>query len=411
MSGKRGGDLAPDARDLVVLKFGGTSVAAPENWQTIHGILMDRIEAGLRPVVVCSALAGVSNQLERLLENIRNGTSTREVVDTIQDAHERLAKQLGLRNQSGVQLRLKELSALVQSQTSGGEIESRMRAEIVAQGELLSSTLGNAWLNEQGLSSQWQDARGWLQAHTPGSSNSPQEYLSATCSYDEDPRTQGELRARNGVIVTQGFIARNQKKHTVLLGRGGSDTAASYLAAKLGAKRVEIWTDVPGVFTANPRQITEARLINHLSYDEAEVFAAHGAKVLHPRCLQPLRKSGIPLGIHWIERPQTQGTRIDNVVQSPGVKGVSVRNGLYLLNMERESTWQPVGFMADVASCFKECGLSIDLVSTSPNRILATLDPSASPGAEERIRNLVRLLQGICRPSVQTGVASVSTLR
>src|SRR5690606_3375787 len=105
----------------------------------------------------------------------------------------------------------------------------------------------------------------------------------------------------------QGFIARDRRGDTVLLGRGGSDTSAAYFAAKLRAARCETYTDVPGMFTANPREVPTARLLRRLDYDEAQEIASMGAKVLHPRCIAPCKHAGIPLSIHTTERPELEG--------------------------------------------------------------------------------------------------------
>ena len=398
-----------NVRDLVVLKFGGTSVASRKNWETIRGILNARLEDGVCPIVVCSALAGVTNQLEKIPQAIQLGRSATDVVQAVHAIHHDLANQLGLRNREGYQRTLDRLTALVDDNPVGTKLDSSVCAEIIAHGELLSSRMGCDWLREQGLAAEWRDARDWLTSEEVESSCSAQRYLSAVCSYDNDPQARSDIQRRGQtVFVTQGFIARNSKQETVLLGRGGSDTAATYIAAKLCAARVEIWTDVPGVFTANPHQVEDARLLRHLTYEEAETFAGHGAKVLHPRCVEPLRENGIPMAVHWTHEPTFSGTRVDAQQSVAGVKGVSMREGLLLVTMERERSWQSVGFMADIASCFKNCGLSINLVSSSANRIQAIIDPSISPGTEERVADLVEQLNRFSNASVRTGVSSVS---
>ena len=115
------------------------------------------------------------------------------------------------------------------------------------------------------------------------------------CSFAPDGALEEQLEALSGLVITQGFIAGDDDGNTVLLGRGGSDTSASYLAAKLRAQRIEIWTDVPGMFSANPRSTPTARLLRALHYDEAQEIATSGAKVLHPRCILPARQYRIPL--------------------------------------------------------------------------------------------------------------------
>src|SRR5262249_44684357 len=154
-----------------------------------------------------------------------------------------------------------------------------------AYGELLATAVGERALHAQGIECAWWDAREGLRstprAHAPENAN----YLSAVCESAPDPTLGAHLAKLAPVVVTQGFIASNSAGETVLLGRGGSDTSAAYLAAKLRAKRLEIWTDVPGLFSANPHSTPAARLLRSLHYDEAQEIASSGARVLHPRCI------------------------------------------------------------------------------------------------------------------------------
>lgn len=393
---------------FVVLKFGGTSVARAEYWATIHKTLNSRLAEGLRPVVVCSALAGVTDALARIPKALESGDPARGIVEGIHETHHRLADALGLRDRIGLEQRLDWLTLLVASQKRGSEIDAAACAEIIGQGELLSSRLGCDWLCEQGLAANWQDAREWLVSRRVPGACRRQEFLSAVCTHDSDPRFRNDLLRAASVVVTQGFIARNAQRQTVLLGRGGSDTAAAYIAAKLGAQALEIWTDVPGVFTADPRQIPGAQLLRRLSYDESEIFARHGAKVLHPRCVEPLRRQGIPLSIEWTERPDFKGTRIDASGGARGAKGVSTRKGIYLVTMERDSSTPPDLFMTQVASCFEACGVSGEFTPSFPNRVQTVIDASLTPEIELRIEELRARLGSICRSTVRADVTAVS---
>ena len=166
----------------------------------------------------------------------------------------------------------------------------------------------------------------------------------------------------------------------MLLGRGGSDTSGSYFAAKLQARRLEIWTDVPGMFSANPRSVPTARLLRALEYDEAQEIASSGAKVLHPRCIMPVKQYGIPLYVYATQTPKLEGTVITthggNVAAQ--VKAVTIKKNITLISMETVGMWHSVGFLADAFAVFKEHGLSIDLVSTSETSVTVSLDPAAN---------------------------------
>ncbi|HEX7374117.1 MAG TPA: hypothetical protein VF277_04035, partial [Steroidobacteraceae bacterium] len=184
-----------------------------------------------------------------------------------------------------------------------GEVSDRLRARVMANGELMATRIGASFLAAEGIDVQWVDARTLLHAQERPGATERAGYLSATCNFEPDPAVQQRLAAGGSVIITQGFIASDAHGDTVLLGRGGSDTSGSYFAAKLGARRLEIWTDVPGMFTANPRQVPNARLLKSLDYDEAQEIASSGAKVLHPRCILPAKQYAIPLSVHDTHRP------------------------------------------------------------------------------------------------------------
>ncbi len=219
--------------------------------------------------------------------------------------------------------------------------------------------------------------------------------LSATCEFAPDLELQATWRALDQVVITQGFIAANAAGETVLLGRGGSDTSAAYFAAKLSAARLEIWTDVPGLFSANPRAVPTARLLRELHYDEAQEIASNGAKVLHPRCVLPVRQYKIPLHVYATQAPGLEGTVISaNVADSAAqVKAIAIKKGITLVSMESPGMWHQVGFLADAFQVFKQHGLSVDLVSTSETNVTVSLDPSANTLDDSALEGLTRRLE------------------
>ncbi|NCF74551.1 MAG: hypothetical protein GWP67_13730 [Gammaproteobacteria bacterium] len=236
----------------VVMKFGGSSVSSAENWQTIANLLKHRLEEGLQPLVVHSALQGVSDALEAVLTSAVNGDPS-GVLEDIRAQHYDLAAALGLDGPSMLDDTLHELDQLVAGVRLVREVSARVRVRIMALGELMATRLGAAYLESQSLPVLWTDARDLLTSRSRSNRPTASNYLSATCDFGADEKLQKRLQAVGKIVLTQGFIARNKNGETVLLGRGGSDTSASYFAAKLQARRLEIWTDVPGMFTADPR--------------------------------------------------------------------------------------------------------------------------------------------------------------
>lgn len=399
---------AADA-EWVVLKFGGTSVSSPERWETIEAILRDRLKAGLRPLLVHSALEGISDRLESLLrEALRGGADP--VLAELRDRHLGLARRLGLDGEPLLGDLLEELERLAAGVRLVGEVSPRLEARVLALGELMSTRLGEARLRARGLPVAWIDARELLKSEEGPRSSERCCYLSATCGFAPDPELAGRLGAFGTPVITQGFIARSSGGETVLLGRGGSDTSASYLAAKIGARRLEVWTDVPGLFSADPRAVPGARLLQTLDYEEAQEIASTGGSVLHPRCIPPVRHAGIPLHVKCTSRPDLPGTLVsaDPGDDAPRVKAISSRRGITLVSMETLGMWQQVGFLADAFRCFSDLGLSVDLVSTSESNVTATLDEGANALDGATLERLRRALEPLCGVRIIEGAAMVS---
>ena len=284
------------------------------------------------------------------------------------------------------------------------------QADVLAQGELLSSTLGAAYLRSQGLDFGWSDAREWLDAVSLPNASPWAQRLSVNCRCAPDAALQARFDAQPApMLVTQGFIARHADGGTAILGRGGSDTSAAYFGALLGALRVEIWTDVPGMFSANPRDVPDARLLTRLDYAEAQEIATTGAKVLHPRSIAPCRDGGVPITILDTERPDLPGTRIDaSAATVPGVKAISRRNGIVLVSMESIGMWQQVGFLADVFERFKRNGLSVDLIGSSETNVTVSLDPSENLVTTNVLETLSADLAEVCRVKVIAPCAAIT---
>ncbi len=393
----------------VVMKFGGSSVSTAQNWQSIAQLLRQRLKQGLRPVVVHSALQGVSDALTQVLKSAvidDPGNALRE----IRAQHYALAEALGLDGPAMLDETLHELEQLVAGVRLVREVSVRVRVRIMALGELMATRLGAAYLLTESLPVTWVDARDLLISRPRNNRQSSSAYLSATCDYGPDSALQATLTQGQGIVLTQGFIARNKNGETVLLGRGGSDTSASYFAAKLKARRLEIWTDVPGMFTADPRVVPSARLLVALHYDEAQELASAGSSVLHPRCITPVRDSRIPLFIRSTSAPEIRGTVISSVTEEvePQVKGVCIRNGLTLISLDGVGMWHEVGFLARAFAAFSDNGVSVDLVSTSETNVTVSIDTSDGSLSDEVEESLVDDLEKLCRVRVISNCSAIS---
>jgi bifunctional diaminopimelate decarboxylase / aspartate kinase len=383
---------SPHFSQLVVLKFGGTSVASAARWRGIAAIVRRRGEAGERVLIVVSALSGVTNALQSVIDGADGGV----VAADVGERHLALCAELGIEVPNALQRRLDALAPLATSEAR----DLRWQAELLAQGELLSSTIGAAFLEIEFGACAWLDARDWLSAAKPPHKTERALQLSALCEAGTDAAAAARLAALGDVAITQGFIVRREDGSTALLGRGGSDTSAALFGALLGAARVEIWTDVAGMFSANPREVPGARLLRRLDYEEAQEIATTGAKVLHPRCLSPLREAGVPLYVFDTARPDLPGTEVGSAPPVSGIKAVSARHGITLVSMETVGMWQQVGFLADVFDAFRRHGLSVDLIGSAETNVTVSLDPSENLLDSDVLHALCADLQQVCRVKV-----------
>lgn len=391
----------------IVLKFGGTSVSRRHRWDTIGRLAKRRAdENAARVLVVVSALSGVTNELQAIADGASD-TSAR--VQALVERHQAFARELEIDPDEALGERLAGLQALVTDPRAASR-PLDWQAEILAQGELLSSRLGEAYLRTQGLDIRWTDARDWLQAVSPHNASAWSQRLSVNCRCEPDPDFVRRFSAQpTPLLITQGFMARHADGGTAILGRGGTDTTAAYFGALLCAQRVEIWTDVPGMFSANPREVPDARLLSRLDYAEAQEIATTGAKVLHPRSIKPCRDGGVPMAILDTENPDLPGTSIDGAaITVPGVKAISRRNGIVLVSMESVGMWQQVGFLADVFERFKRHGLSVDLIGSSETNVTVSLDPSENLVSTDVLAKLSADLAEICRVKVIAPCAAIT---
>lgn len=397
------------ATGWVVLKFGGTSVSSRSNWDQIAGILRARETEGHRVLLVHSALSGVTDALGGLLARALVGEPA-PALEQLAERHRSLAAALGVGELSALDERLAELTKLAEGIALVGEVSDPVRARVMAAGELMATEIGAAFLEARDIAVTFVDARTILRASPLRGERG--SLLSASCAYDLDPALQQSLANHPGIVLTQGFIASGEDGQTVLLGRGGSDTSAAYLAAKLGALRLEIWTDVPGMFSANPRVVPTARLLKALDYDEAQEIATSGAKVLHPRCIAPAKRHGIPIHVYATQNPELPGTIIAAERGATGarLKAIALRKGITLVSMDSPGMWQQVGFLADAFQVFKQRGLSVDLVSTSETHVTVSLDPQANIVDAAALAALTAELSRLCRVRVIGPCASLSLL-
>lgn len=374
--------------DWLILKLGGTSVTRSDYWNNAIRRIHKAQTEEQRVVIVHSAIAGVTDQLDSLWD--ATSPARARIVEDLATRHRELASQWGIKDTGGLEGELRKLKELVTR--ADRTVPLPLRAQILAMGEYLATQLTVPLLKARGLPVEAIDATEILVASGTNDEDPARHYLAAHCHSDEDPQLSHYLATRSPVIVTQGFVARDLSGATVVLGRGGSDTSAAYLAAKLQATALEIWTDVPGLFTADPNKIQDARLLRRLAYDEALEIAATGAKVLHPRCIDPVARANVPLRIRFSPDPDVVGTEIrgSDPQNEDRPKAVCSRRQITVLSIDNPQMWHQVGFLATIFAEFKKHAVSVDMISTSQASLTLTLDPALNPLAEKKMGELCR---------------------
>lgn len=403
--------MSQENTSWIVLKFGGTSVSVKKNWKNIISVVKKRRSKGYSVCLVHSALRGVSNMLQEIIDNASQGSFT-DQVQAVKDRHYELGKELNLPVDELLEEDFEELEQIVKGIELIGEASFRVQARLLAMGELMATKLGAAYLERELGETSWLDARHFIKTVTQKNTSERSRIISAVSTTDYDQDIANSFDKAGSLVITQGFIGSDSEDKTVILGRGGSDVSAAYFAAKIGAQRLEIWTDVPGMFSANPHTVPSARLLNHLSYEEAQEIATNGAKVLHPRSIMPARKHNIPIHVRCTLRPKLPGTVIsaDASDDAALVKAIAVRDDVILVSMDSLGMWQEVGFLADAFEIFKHYGLSIDLVSTSQSNVTVSLDPGLNDHFQDIRNQFIEELRENCSVEIIESVSAVSLM-
>jgi aspartate kinase len=363
----------------VVMKFGGTSVADAAAIENVARIVS--AERAAFPVVVVSAMSGVTDSLL---------TATPASVGPIFHRHLLTAEQLLELSESErfaalVKSAETQVRALLQSQNPSNR--KAVQDSIVSFGEILSSALTAAALNQRGVQARQVDARRCI--------ITDEEHTSAAPLLRESyKRTADELRPllESGVVpVLGGFIGATLQGATTTLGRGGSDYTAALIGAALKVDEIQIWTDVTGVLTADPRVVPEAQTIDRLSYSEAAELAYFGAKVLHPKTIQPAIENSIPVRICNSRMPQERGTLVgpQSETSPRTIKAIAHKTGVTVVQITSLRMLGAYGFLRALFEVFDRHRVVIDVVTTSEVSVSLSLDEAgALPSIVEELQQL-----------------------
>ena len=361
---------------MIIAKFGGTSVADAAAIGRLVGIVRSRI--GDRPVVVVSALAKVTDALLGLapLVHAGDGAALAGAIRALVERHAATARDLG-----GAEAAMPAIAedAAALHRELGAALGRMLRpAELDAlagRGELWSSRLVEAALEGAGLAATWVDVRPIMVTDDRFGRATP--YLQTLTTRARE--CLRPLVEAGRVPVTQGFIGATADGTPTTLGRGGSDFTAALLGAALEVERVEIWTDVNGLMTADPRIVPSARTLRAASYEEAAELATFGAKVLHPATAQPLVRAGIPIVVLNSTRPDEPGTiiepsaELERMGDSP-VRSISWKRGITVVNVRAPRMLGAHGFLRAMFQVFERHEVVVDVLASSEVSVSLTVE-------------------------------------
>lgn len=366
---------------MLVIKFGGTSVSSEKNIRSIKSILNRQKD---HFVVVVSALSGITNQLENLTDQALTG-DYETTLTKIHKQHTQLIDEVMLtRNQTEVlifiQKQIIELECICQGMYALGECSEKAKARVLSFGERMSSMI--LWKNflQEDIAMDYIDSRELISANS--------DYCNAEV---EKEKTYAAIRKQvfGRSYIVPGFIASNEKGETVLLGRGGSDYTAALFAAALNADQLEIWSDVSGMQTANPKVVRNTQPIDSLSYKEAVELAHFGAKVLYPPTILPVMQKNIPVYLKNTLQPENPGSKIAELPNKKEiVQGVSSLSGISLINISGVGLAGKKGRARAVFEALESARINIILISQgcSEQSICLAIKSEEEKRAEEVLK-------------------------
>lgn len=382
------------------MKFGGTSVQDAAAIRSVIHIVQNKLSK--RPVVVVSAVAGATNHL---LESARLAVAGQKhnaeaILRKLHERHSGITAELihqpaeREKVDAFLQMTFDKLQSLVDGISLLGELTDRSLDMFAAQGELLSSVIIAAAFRETGIDTAWLDIRDVMFTDNQFTAAVPDTNLLKTHSV----KHMKPALEKGKLIVTQGFVGNTKDGITTTLGRGGSDYTAALLGAALDAEDIEIWTDVDGVLTSDPKMVNGAKRVKVMTFQEASELAYFGAKVLHPATIIPAVECNIPVHVFNTKNPASSGTLItakhDRSLEGLNtcvIKSIAYKKNITILNITSTRMLLAHGFLYSIFEVFKRLKISVDVISTTEVSVSLTID--FSDRLEEAVAELRRFAQ------------------
>ena len=348
---------------MIVLKFGGTSVGSAAMMDRALDIVHSYLPKA--PILVASAMSKVTDSLVQITNVASSGdeAGARAILDRIAKMHMEAAEAFltGPRLEGARRVLkdyLSELGSLIRGLSLLHECTPRSSDAILSFGELMSTTIIARRAEERGISVELLDARDFVRTDDRFTGASPD-------MAETTRRVREKVHPEPGkLIVTQGFIARNGSGATTTLGRGGSDYSATIIGSALGVENVQIWTDVNGIMTSDPRVVPDARTIDVISYAEAAELAYFGAKVVHPSTIQPAVETGIPVEVKNTSDPDGAGTIIVEHADGTGLRAIAGKKDITLIHISSTRMLNAHRFLRRIFTIFERHRTPVDLIAT-----------------------------------------------
>ena len=389
---------------MIVMKFGGSSLESASAVERVAGIVSASLAR--KPVVVVSAMGKTTQQLLTMGDDAARGEKECAAgrLRALREMHEREIGALLPSSCDGefcqiLDCHFREMTDLLGQISDRGEFASESVDALASYGERLSSRLIALAFRRFGVDTAHVDARCVVLTDS--------RYTAATPLYSQTyARTRDKilpLAGQNKVPVLGGFIGATESGATTTLGRGGSDFSAAIIGAGIAAEEIQIWTDVDGMLTCDPKLVPEARRVKTISFAEAAELAYFGAKVLHPSTLLPAMEKNIPVVVLNSRRPEVPGTRIvaDTVPCSNVIKAISCKRGIYIVNIRSTRMLMAHGFLHRIFEIFSRAETAVDMLASSEVSVSLTVDNPA------RLAEICLALQEFSEVSVEEDQAIV----
>nr|WP_239032809.1 lysine-sensitive aspartokinase 3 [Vibrio sp. MMG023] len=387
-----------------VAKFGGTSVANFEAMSRCATIIENNPNTRL---VVSSACSGVTNLLVELANGVQDQEHRAKVLQKLAYIHESILSRLEDATKAAAEVY--EILDTVTSLAEAASIQAstKLTDHLVACGELMSTHILAQLMRERGINAARFDIRDILK--TDGNFGRAEPQLASISMLAQE---QLVPLCQKHVVITQGFIGSDEEGNTTTLGRGGSDYSAALIAEGVKAAGLEIWTDVPGIYTTDPRIAPKASPIPEISFSEASEMANFGAKILHPSTLVPALRHDIPVFVGSSKEPEKGGTWIRHQVESsPLFRALALRCNQTMVTLRSVNMFHAYGFLAKVFEILAKHKISVDLITTSEISVSLTLDQTDTSGGAPQLPQAVREeLEELCTVEVEHDLCLVALI-